>query len=279
MTRRSINWLIITLTSAGFLQGPTTAPEQPPGLLLEGRSAEALGLGIGDTVYVSSLSSGEAAFVVAGTYRRPADPSTVTVGDHRAILHLPDLQLLLGGRDRVDRFSVSLKVGADREAVMASVDRLAFGAEAHRTEEVANATAETFRVVSRFHRALAGITIIGSSVFLLCLVVLKVEERRLEGAAMREIGLSRRTLFLWTFSEAIAMAMIGTLAGLFIGWAGSGIINLYFRNVYDTTLAFARVTPGLAIAVAIIGALTGVVIGILTGWQMVRSTPSRLREP
>ena len=267
--------LIATILAAAL------APAQEegrPALLLEGRTAERLGLEIGDTVWAAALGSEEQAFVIAGIYRRPADPSTVTLQDYRAILHLPDLQGLLGGQDRVDRFSVRLRPGADREAVMAEIDRLAFGARAHRTEAVANATSETFRVVSRFHRALAGITITGSAVFLLCLVVLKIEERRQEGAAMREIGISRRTLFLWTFTETLAMAAIGTVAGLALGWAGSAIINAYFRAMYDTTLAFARVTPGLAAAVAAIGGLTGVVIGVLTGLQMVRRAPIRLRE-
>ncbi len=115
--------------------------------------------------------------------------------------------------------------------------------------------------------------------FLLCLVVLKVEERRLEGAAMREIGVSRRTLFLWTFAETVAMAAIGTTAGLGLGWVGSLLINGYFRRVYDTGLAFARVTAELAMLVAGIGLATGLAIGVVAGWRMVRSAPARLREP
>ena len=276
LNRRIMKVILLVFTAAAGL-APAQTPA-PPGQLLEDRTAERLGLEPGDTVWAAALGSEERAFVVAGTYRRPADPSTVTLDDYRAILHLPDLQELLDGRDRVDRFSVLLRPGADREAVMAEIDRLAFGAEAHPTEAVANATSETFRVVSRFHRALAGITITGSAVFLLCLVVLKIEERRQEGAAMREIGISRRTLFLWTFTETLAMAAIGTVLGLGLGWAGSLIINAYFRAMYDTTLAFARVTPELALVVAAIGGLTGVIIGIATGWQMVRRAPARLRE-
>ncbi len=172
-----------------------------------------------------------------------------------------------------------LRPGADRESVIATIDRLAFGADALPSETVAEATTETFRVVSRFHRALAGITIVGSAVFLLCLVVLKIEERRLEGASMRDVGISRRTLFTWMFSETLAMAALGTGLGLALGWAGSGIINAYFRGLYDTTLAFARVTPDLALLVGFIGLATGVVVGILAGTQMVRTGSARLRQP
>ena len=250
-----------------------------PDLLLEARSARELRVEVGDTVWASGPAGIERAFVISGTYRRPADPSTVTLRDRRAILHLPDLQDLLGAGDRVDRFSLRLHDGADRVAVITEINRLAFGASAYPSEEVANATSETFRVISRFHSALATITISGSAIFLLCLVVLKIEERRLEGAALREIGISRRTLFLWTFSETVAMALIGTAVGLLMGWAGSGLINAYFRRVYDTTLAFARVTPDLVLLVSAIALITGVIIGSWAGWRMVRITPARLREP
>ncbi len=250
-----------------------------PDLLLEARSARELGIEVGDTLWASGPAGIERAFIISGTYRRPADPSTVTLRDHRAILHLPDLQDLLGAGDRVDRFSLRLRDGADQVAVITEINRLAFGASAYPSEEVANATSETFRVISRFHRALATITISGSAIFLLCLVVLKVEERRLEGAALREIGISRRTLFLWNFSETVVMALIGTTVGLLVGWAGSGLINAYFRRVYDTSLAFARVTPDLVLSVTAIALITGVVIGSWAGWRMVRTTPARLREP
>lgn len=265
--------LHLLLSTGAQAAGPGDVSE----LLLEARTARRLTVEVGDTVRAAAPGGGERAFRVTGIYRRPADPATVTLEDYRVILHLPDLQQLTGSTDRVDRFTLKLHVGANRESVLAEIDRLAYGAEAYPTERVANTTSETFRVISRFHRALAGVTIVGSAIFLLCLVVLKIEERQLEGATMREIGISRRTLFLWTFGETLAMALIGTGAGVLAGWAGSYLINAYFRSVYDTTLAFARVTPELAFRAAGIALITGVVIGIWAGWRMVRSSPGRLR--
>jgi putative ABC transport system permease protein len=250
-----------------------------PRFLIEERTAAELDIAIGDTVWISGLDTQERSFIVAGRYRRPADPSTVTVRDYRAVFQLPDLQELLGTADRVDRFTVKLRAGSDRHAVIAEIDRLAFGADALPSDSVAAAGSETFRVVSRFHRALAGITITGAAVFLLCLVVLKIEERRLEGAAMRDVGISRRTLFLWMFVETLAMTALGTGLGLALGWAGSGIINAYFRHLYATSMAFARVTPSLAGLVASIGLVTGIAVGLLAGLQMVRTRSARLRQP
>jgi putative ABC transport system permease protein len=179
----------------------------------------------------------------------------------------------------VDRFTLRLGPGAGGDSVRAEIERRAYGVEAYASSTVAAATSETFRVISRFHRALAGITIVGSGVFLLCLVVLKVGERRREGAAMREIGLSRRTLFLWAFTETCVMAVVGTAAGLVLGSAGAALINAYFQRVYGTSLAFARVTPDLAVEVAAIGLVLGAGIGLWAGRRMVRTAPARLREP
>ncbi|UCF18438.1 MAG: ABC transporter permease [Gemmatimonadota bacterium] len=273
---RRATTIILTLSALNWARATMAQPL--PELLLENRTAVNLEISIGDTVWISGLDTQERPFVVVGTYRRPADPSTVTLRDYRATFHLSDLQELLGAGDRVDRFSVLLRPGASRDAVIAEIDRLAFGADALATEKVAAATSETFRVVSRFHRALAGITITGAAVFLLCLVVLKLEERRLEGASMRDVGISRRTLFLWMFSETLVMAGIGTAIGLVLGWVGSALINAYFRRLYDTSMAFARVTEELALLVAFIGLATGVVVGTLAGLGLVRSRSSRLRQ-
>lgn len=263
-------------------QAGVTDPAQhvaAPHVWLEARTAAAVGAAVGDTVRLSALGGAPRAFVVAGTYRRPADPSTAILEDDRAILHLPDLQALLAHGDRVDRFTLRLAPGADGDSVRAEIERRAYGVEAYASSTVAAATSETFRVISRFHRALAGITIVGSSVFLLCLVVLKIGERRREGAAMREIGLSRRTLFLWAFAETCVMAVAGTAAGLLLGAAGAALINAYFQRTYGTSLAFARVTPDLAVEVAAIGLVLGAGIGLWAGRRMVRTAPARLREP
>ena len=59
---------------------------------------------------------------------------------------------------------------------------MAFGFRAYPAAEVAIETSATFRVVNRFHRAIGIITIVASAIFLLCITLLKVDERR------REVG-------------------------------------------------------------------------------------------
>ena len=46
--------------------------------------------------------------------------------------------------------------------------------------------------MSRFHRAIGVITIVASAIFLLCIMLLKVDERRRDVAALRLMGISNR---------------------------------------------------------------------------------------
>ena len=68
-------------------------------------------------------------------------------------------------------------------------------------------------MVSRFHRAIAVITIVASAVFLLCIMLLKVEERRMDAAVMRFVGVRRRTIFGALLLEAALVAVLGSVVG------------------------------------------------------------------
>ena len=47
---------------------------------------------------------------------------------------------------------------------------------------------------------------LASSIFLLCLMVIRVDERRPDIRTMRLVGISRRTIFLAVVTEAVAIA-------------------------------------------------------------------------
>ena len=87
------------------------------------------------------------------------------------------------------------------------INHVAFGFRAYRSRDIAVETSRTFQVVSRFHRAIGVITIVASSVFLLCIMVLKVEERRRDIAALRLMGISRWSVVQSIIIEAALVAV------------------------------------------------------------------------
>src|SRR4029079_17631090 len=116
---------------------------------------------------------------------------------------------------------------------------------AHRSRDIAVETSRTFLVVSRFHRAIGVITIVASAIFLLCIMLLKVDERRRDIAALRLLGISNRSIVRGVMIEAALVAVVGSAMGVALGWVASLIINWHYRGVYRTPLPFAVATPGV----------------------------------
>jgi putative ABC transport system permease protein len=251
------------------------APPAPPvPIAIERRLARELAIGIGDTVRLGSApDSLDRLAVVTAIYEPEADPATVLRRDYRLRMHLPDLAALLGQPDRVDRFGLRLADGAVADSVVRELNDGAFGYRAYGSDEIASGSSQTFRVISRFHRAIAVISVTASAIFLLCIMLLKVEERRLDAAVLRFIGIRRRTIFLALLLEAAIVAVIGSAVGVLFALAASAATNGYYQRFFDTRLVFSLVTPGVVRFSVGLSLLLGLVAGGLAAARLVRTRP------
>ena len=191
-------------------------------------------------------------------------------------MHLPDLAALLDAPDRVDRFGLGLAPGVSVDSAAAVLNRYAFGFRAHPSAAIASESSQTFRVVSRFHRAIGFITIVASAVFLLCIMLLKVEERRMDAAVMRFIGVRRRTIFGALVLEAALVAVAGSLVGAVLASAAGAATNAYYRRYFDTELVFSLITPRILLFSVMLSLLLGLVAGALAAWRLVNTRPTVL---
>jgi putative ABC transport system permease protein len=275
-----------------FLQGtaPTLPLQAPAGRLRtiaidEGFAAQA-NLKLGDTVSLSpragatstanSVDPGAERVIVGAIVRRGADPSEIARGDLRVRMHLDQLQRISGYGDRVDRFAIATAPSADLPRTIERINRAAFGFRAYRSSEIAVETSRTFQVVSRFHRAIGVITIVASSVFLLCIMVLKVDERRRDIAALRLMGISRSSVVRSIIIESALVAVLGSVLGVALGWATSLFVNWHYQALYRTPLEFSMVTtPVVAFAVTL-SLLLGIGAGLLASLRLVRTPPLQL---
>ena len=258
---------------------PAAAPAAPPTTIaIDERLAADAGLRVGDRVVVSAApgaKSGDTA-VVAAIVRRGADPSEVARSEYGVRMHLPALQRLVGYGDRVDRFAVGARTDATADAAMRQINAAAFGFRAYRSRDIAVETSRTFQVVSRFHRAIGVITIVASAIFLLCILLLKVEERRRDVAALRLMGVSRASVVKALVLEAALVALTGAALGTAIGWVASHLINHHYRGVYRTPLAFSVVTPGIVLFAAGLSIALGVGAGVVAAVRLARTPPLAL---
>jgi putative ABC transport system permease protein len=247
---------------------------QLPEVAVERRLADELALHVGDTVRVGAApDSMRTLVVVAAVYEPRPDPAQITKDERYIRLHLPDLAALLGAPDRVDRFGVGLVPGARVDSAVARLEQNAFGYQAYPSAVIASGSSQTFLVVSRFHRAIAVITIVASAVFLLCIMLLKVEERRLDAAVMRFIGVRRRTIFGALLLEAALVAVVGSVVGTALAFAAGAATNAYYRRFFDTALTFSLITPEIVLFSVGLSLALGVAAGALAAWRLVRTRP------
>jgi putative ABC transport system permease protein len=241
---------------------------------VERRLAAELSLRVGDTVRLGpSPDSMRVVAIVGAIYEPRADPAEVTREERHVRLHLPDLAALLGTPDRVDRFGVGLVAGTTVDSAVAALERNAFGYQAFSSAAIAAGSSQTFLVVSRFHRAIAVITIVASAVFLLCIMLLKVEERRNDAAVMRFVGVRRRTIFGALLLEAALVAVVGSLLGTVLALGAGAATNAYYRRFFDTALTFSLITPGIVLFSVALSLGLGLAAGAVAAWRLVHTRP------
>ena len=259
-------------------QAPAHSPVQAPvrTIAVDERLVADKGLRLGDTLEVAAAPGAPGVRVVVGAIvRRNADPSEVARAEYRVRLHLDQLQAVTQAGDKVDRFAVATTTGREGDAV-AAINARSFGFRAHPSRDVAAQTSRTFAVVSRFNRAIGVITIVASAIFLLCIMLLKVEERRRDVAALRLLGISRRTVTGAVVLEASCIALFGSAAGVAFGYACSAIINWYYRGVYRTPLAFSLVTPATVAFSVALSLVLGIGAGIVAARRLTAVPPLSL---
>jgi putative ABC transport system permease protein len=254
--------------------GASPAVAQVVEVAVERRLATELGLAVGDTVYLGPASDSVTnPGVVAAIYEPRPDPAEIAKRERHIRLHLPDLAALLGAPDRVDRFGIGLRPGVSPDTAAASLNRSAFGYRVYTSSSIASESSQTFLVVSRFHRAIAVISIVASAVFLLCIMLLKVEERRLDAAIMRFIGVSRRTIFGALLLEASLVAVLGSVVGSGLAYLAGAATNAYYRRFFDTPLTFSLITPDILLFSMALSLALGIVAGALAAWRLVHTPP------
>lgn len=247
------------------------------GIAIDARMAEDLGLAVGARVRISA-KPGEAgdSVTIAAIYERKADPAEVARREYRVRLHLDQLQQLMELDDRVDRFAVGTRDGQSIDSALARINHVAFGFRAHKSRDVAVQSSRTFRVVERFHFAIGIITVVASAVFLLCLLLLSVEERKRDIAALRLMGISRATVVRAIVIEAAIVSLIGSVIGAGIGWIAALIVNAHFQELYRTPLVFALLTPQIFAFATGLSLVLGIGSGAAAGWRLVKSSPLSL---
>src|SRR5439155_3906379 len=128
-----------------------------------------------------------------------------------------------------ERVVVWLRDPSRAEAVRARLADAAPGFDAYTSDDLAQHASTTFVVIARFQAAIAWLALAAGAVFLVTLMVLKVEERKRELAMLRLTGISRRTVVSSLVLESLVVALLGSALGVGLGLLFSRGVNAYFR--------------------------------------------------
>ena len=254
--------------------------EEPPAILISRQLSIAENLRVDDTVALSSKPDGTASrrFRIAGIYEPVADPMRLAVKRLEARLHLPDLLSLTAdpfdpsSAESVTAINVALKDPGDADDFVrdasAAIPILQLTARPTRGGE---GTAPVFVVLDRFHFAIAVVTVIASTMFLLALMVMLVEERRETVGILRLIGLKKGRILLQVFAEGLLIATVGALFGILFAASLQSAVNAFFQWRYDTSLIFVRITPQIAVRCVLLAVPLGVLASLISSWTLLRS--------
>jgi ABC-type lipoprotein release transport system permease subunit len=248
-----------------------------PSILISRQLAESRRLKVGDTVRLSLDTSGAHArpFRIGGIYEPTPDPMRFAQRRLEARLHLPDMLALTGNpsdpaaADSVTSINVALRDPADRQAFARDV-AARLPTVIARPTDAPNDRTTTFVVIERFHLAIAIVTVVGSAVFLLALMVMVVDERRGTVGTLRLIGFTRRRILIQVLAEGTLIATVGAVAGVLFALGSQGLFNRFFQWRYDTTLIFLRITPTVMWQSIAIAVPLGIVASVIASWTLLR---------
>jgi putative ABC transport system permease protein len=260
--------------------GLSAQTQELPSILITRQLATDAHVRVGDTVTLARSADGAAGrtFRVVGIYEPVPDPMRLAARRLEARLHLPDLISLSpnasdpASTESVSAINVALTDPADTDDFIRDVSTsIPIAQMTARPARGGEGSAAVFVVLDRFHFAIAVVTVVASTMFLLALMVMLVEERRESVGILRLIGLRKSRILLQVFAEGLLIAVTGAVFGILFAAALQGVVNAFFQWRYDTALIFVRVTPQVAVRCVLLAVPLGVLASVISSWTLLRS--------
>jgi predicted lysophospholipase L1 biosynthesis ABC-type transport system permease subunit len=122
----------------------------------------------------------------------------------------------------------------------------------------------------RFHLAIAAVTVLASTAFLLALMVIRADERREIAGILRLLGWSRARVLAAVLVEGVCVALGGAVAGVLLALGAEVLFNRFFQWHYDTPLTFVRIGPGIMLGCIALALPLGVGAGVVASARLLR---------
>ncbi len=254
------------------LSAGTLPAEGSVGIAIADGFAEGRDIEVGDVVEFL-FSSGRHALTVTGLLDDAVGMAS-TNGGRVGLMHYADLQQVLHLGGRASHFEVQAVAPERVDPLQAQLEELA--GDGFAVTYPAGSGNFTFGIVQTLQSGLSVLaaTLLALGAFLAYNTFMaSVVERRREYALLRTIALTRGGVVRLAFYEALALAVLGVVAGLLLGVALSWLMN-YLNSVtfgYDVRTLVLPV--GNVLVASLLGAAAALVAGVLPALAASRTPP------
>ena len=206
---------------------------RPGAVLIARATADDLGLRVGDRLAVRAAGIRREVTVVG--LLDPADPASARALDGLLVTDIASAQDIFGAAGRLGRIDL---IVADDEPGRALLERIARalppGAELVASGARAGTTAQMIRAFQWNLTALSLLALVVGMFLIYQTMTFSVVQRRPLIGALRAIGVTRAEIFILVMGEAALIGVVGTVAGLALGWAlARGLLGLVTRTIND----------------------------------------------
>ncbi len=177
--------------------------------------------------------------------------------------------------------SISINVQAPSQAELAATQERTIGAmrlvralapedpndfEVFSNESLIEAFNNIADVVAAGALVISAIALLASGVGVMNIMLVSVTERTKEIGVRKSIGARKRSILMQFLAEAVALSLIGGMAGVTIGVLGGNVAG----RLFDTPITFPWLWTGIGLGVC--GGI-GVVFGLYPAWKAASLDP------
>ena len=205
-----------------------------PGAVLVARpTARELGLAVGDRLAIR-VAGARRELVVVGLLE-PGDPASARALDGLLVTDIASAQEIFGAAGRIGRIDL---IVSDDAAGRARLERIARrlppGAELVTAGARAGTTAQMIRAFQWNLTALSLLALVVGMFLIYQTMTFSVVQRRPLIGTLRALGVTRGEIFALVMSEAALIGVVGTAAGLALGFTlARGLLGLVTRTIND----------------------------------------------
>ncbi len=198
-------------------------------------------LNLGDTISLF----GEKPYKVVGVYS-PQSGS-------RTKMTLAAMQDVLSSEKKCSYILVKVKNGADVEAIAKLINLALPGNKIDLIQDLILSASDRLPGLKPFLRVLVGLGAFVSTIFVLLSMYTTITERKKEIGILKSLGASKSFIVTVIESEALMIGVLGVIAGFFVSYTSSFVIQRLFDLQFEFTWDWILI----AIAIAILGSLVG----------------------